>query len=149
MATFYISSCMFANWTWIHPYSLCKLNYFMLQHLYIFNQSKPSTTKLFASRQHYLCINGVTEFPVWRNKLEHHENVDFQRLWRAVSSYHHSWIRLLRHAGLALLAITFMQGCFLSRNAYFSFFFFRKKGRWVGKTLLNAPLTFTFFIYRR
>lgn len=104
---------------------------------------------MFASSQHYLGINGVTEFTVWCNKLEHHENVDFQRLRGAVSSYQHGWIRLLRHAGLTLLVIAFLAGLF-SKSPYFDFFFFRKERGLVGKTLEHvASADIPILIYRK
>lgn len=87
----------------------------------------------------------VTEFAVWRNKLEHHENVDFQRLRGAVSSYHQSRIRLLRHVGLTLLVIAFLARLFSVTECLFFLLFVRKEGRLVGKALEHiAPLTFTY-----
>lgn len=87
----------------------------------------------------------VTEFAVWCNKLEHHENVDFQRLRGAVSSYHQSRIRLLRHVGLTLLVIAFLARLFSVTECLFFLLFVRKEGRLVGKTLEHiAPLTFTY-----
>lgn len=104
---------------------------------------------MFASSQHYPCINGVTEFTVWHNKLGHHENVDFQRLQGAVSSYQHGRIRLLRHAGLTLLVIAFLVGLFSKRVLILTSFFQERRGL-VGKTLEHvASAGIPILIYRK
>lgn len=70
---------------------------------------------------------------IWRNKLEHHENVDFQRLQEAVCIYQQS-DQVTQTCGFDPTIIAFLAGLFLLPNAYFYFFFFRKKRRvgWVN-----------------
>lgn len=81
---------------------------------------------------------------VWLNKLGQHENVNFQCLRRAVSSYQHSRIRLLRHAGLTLLVIAFLVGLFSVGELIFTAFL-RKYGG-LGHV---AATDIHIFIYRK